>query len=474
VIDGVSLSAVEGTQESVEFLSGVIEGFYGKPWTLAERVELFGWMAAWGLNTYVYAPKDDLHHRALWREPYSSEDAGQLAQVIQACQERNLRFIYALSPGLDIRYRDDAELASLQARVDQLHGLGCRDFSLLFDDIPGRLNPQDTDRWGSLASAQCHVANALFQWTRERLPRASSRRFIFCPTAYCGRMAARKLGGDGYLATVGRELLPEIDIFWTGPDIVSRTITVAHVEELGSVLQRKPVIWDNLHANDYDPRRIFCGPYSGRPRELRSVVGGLLSNPNNEFPLNHVPLRTLAAFARGDGDWSPRDAYIAAMREWLPSFATIGEPVALEDLVLFADCYYLPHEEGTNAEALYACARRLVTREPTAWEEDSAAFRRQAARLREFCIRITELRHRPLFHALFRRIWELRETLDLMERYLTSMSASFERDREAPAAFHFQARGGFVPRLERLLTEHATGSAPTVHRNATTLPGLAP
>src|SRR6187402_1907165 len=104
-------------------LAGVIEGFYGQPWTAFERMELFDWMAAWGLNTYVYAPKDDLHHRALWREPYSTEDAGELAQVIQACRQHKLRFIYALSPGLDIRYRDDSELACLQARVDQLRSL---------------------------------------------------------------------------------------------------------------------------------------------------------------------------------------------------------------------------------------------------------------------------------------------------------------------------------------------------------------
>ena len=81
MIDGVSLSAVKGTH-GPEFLSGVIEGFYGKPWTLAERFELFEWMAAWGLNTYVYAPKDDLHHRALWREPYSAADAAEIAQLV--------------------------------------------------------------------------------------------------------------------------------------------------------------------------------------------------------------------------------------------------------------------------------------------------------------------------------------------------------------------------------------------------------
>ena len=55
------------------FLSGVIEGFYGQPWTASERLQLFDWMVAWGLGTYFYAPKDDLHHRALWREPYSAD-----------------------------------------------------------------------------------------------------------------------------------------------------------------------------------------------------------------------------------------------------------------------------------------------------------------------------------------------------------------------------------------------------------------
>jgi hypothetical protein len=50
-------------------LSGVIEGFYGPPWSEAERLQLFATLQAQGLNTYVYAPKDDLKHRALWREP---------------------------------------------------------------------------------------------------------------------------------------------------------------------------------------------------------------------------------------------------------------------------------------------------------------------------------------------------------------------------------------------------------------------
>jgi protein O-GlcNAcase/histone acetyltransferase len=441
------------TDHAGPFLSGVIEGFYGKPWTASERSTLVDWMSRWGLNTYFYAPKDDLHHRALWRENYQDSGAVELAQMIAACRERQIRFVYALSPGLDIRYHDQAEVDRIRARFEQMMTMGCEDFSLLFDDIPGELDPIDLQRWGSLAPAQCHVANAVFTWIRGRIPHA---RFVFCPTAYCGRMAARKLGGENYLDTIGRSLLPEIDVFWTGPDIVSRQITVEHIQELHRLLNRKPLIWDNLNANDYDGRRFFCGPYTGRPPQLRDMVSGLLSNPNNEFPLNYVPLRSLAEFTRGTGEWEARQSYLAGVGEWLATFATVTVPIPLEDLILFCDCFYLPHEDGAEAEAFYRRAERLVTGATPAAIDDVAAFKAHVARLREVCDRITELRYRPMFHALYRRIWDLREQLDLIERYVafrtgqgpaTASTNSFP----LPAVKH----PGLVARLRQLVVEHA-------------------
>lgn len=43
--------------------------------------------------------------------------------------------------------------------------------------------------------------------------------------------------------------------------MVSHKISVESIEEVSSVLKRAPVIWDNIHANDYDPQRIFMGPF---------------------------------------------------------------------------------------------------------------------------------------------------------------------------------------------------------------------
>jgi protein O-GlcNAcase/histone acetyltransferase len=445
------------TERETGFLAGVIEGFYGQPWTEGERLELFDLMAASGLDTYMYAAKDDPKHRACWRDPYKPSEAGAIADMVGACRRRGIRFVYGIGPGLDIRYSKDADLALLTARFEQMLALGCDHFALLFDDIPDVLDEADLARWGSLAMAQCHVANTIFAWIRERRPGA---RVIFCPTPYCGRMAAAGLGGPDYLATIGRALSPGIDVFWTGPDIVSREITVAHVQDVQAQIRRKPIIWDNLHANDYDGRRCYCGPYSGRPPALRPIIGGVLSNPNTEFPLDYVAIRTLAAFLRCDDVWDPRQAYLSAVGEWHARFGVTGAPVDLDDLVQFFDCYYLPYDEGPEAEALYALARRLLARPPAEWGDEASEFVRRAARLRDVCVRLGDLRERPLFHALSRRIWDLREELDLLMRYVAARSGPAAVDAPFRSDFHRPGtyRGGLVARLQRLLVQYPDGT----------------
>jgi beta-N-acetylglucosaminidase len=445
------------TTTGTTFLTGVIEGFYGTPWTEVERLDLLGRAPVWGFNTYFYGPKDDLHHRALWRQPYGEADAATLGRFIRSCSEKGIRFIYALGPGLDIRYSHRGDIEAILRRFQQLMDLGCRDFCLLFDDIPDALHPEDRVRWGSFASAHAGVANEVFHWVQSRAP---GGRFLFCPTPYCGRMASRQLGGPDYLTTLGRELSPQIDIFWTGPEIVSAEITVAHIRELAQVLRRKPLLWDNLHANDYDGHRFFCGPYAGRSPELRGELAGILTNPNTEYPLNRVALETLGAFVRCTGPWNPRAAYLESLEAWLPGFASVGKPIELPDLVLLMDCFYLPHELGPEARDLFQLATHLMPTDPSGWGESGERLRRGIARLRELCVRLTELRDRSLFNAMGRRIWELREELDLLERYWVWRSDPARKDQPFASDFHQPRtyRGSLAANLQRLWVQQADGT----------------
>ena len=85
-------------------LIGVIEGFYGNPWSNYQRKTLFKRINKIGMNSYLYAPKDDLKHRADWRLSYTDEECSILKELITESIKHNIEFIYAISPGLDITY----------------------------------------------------------------------------------------------------------------------------------------------------------------------------------------------------------------------------------------------------------------------------------------------------------------------------------------------------------------------------------
>ncbi|NXX80070.1 OGA GlcNAcase, partial [Urocolius indicus] len=188
----------------------------------------------------------------------------------------------------------------------------------------------------SLAQAQASVANEMYQ----ELGQPSV--FLFCPTEYCSSLCLPGPGQSRYLRAIGQQLLPGIGVIWTGPKVVSRELSAALLEEVEGVLRRRPVIWDNLYANDYDCRRVFLGPYTGRAPGLLPRLQGLLLNPNCELQANFIPIHTLGTWFRSElercahadhaglepvaapGDsrgpqqsYSPQDALELALRDWL-------------------------------------------------------------------------------------------------------------------------------------------------------------
>ncbi|NXU79104.1 OGA GlcNAcase, partial [Oreotrochilus melanogaster] len=189
----------------------------------------------------------------------------------------------------------------------------------------------------SLAQAQASVANEMYR----RLGQPSI--FLFCPTEYCSSLCSPSPGRSHYLLTLGQELLPGISMVWTGPKVVSQELSATLLEEVEVVLRRRPIIWDNLYANDYDCRRVFLGPYTGRAPGLMARLSGLLLNPNCELQANFIPIHTLGTWfqselrscapldhtgmdtveALGDrqstaeGSYSPQEALELALLDWV-------------------------------------------------------------------------------------------------------------------------------------------------------------
>lgn len=306
------------------FICGVVEGFYGKPWTMKQRADLFPRVANFGMDTYMYAPKDDFKHRSAWRIPYSPNESEQLRRLIEESKLHNIRFIYALSPGLDMIFSSEKEMKLLMDKLDQVRGLGCDSFALLFDDIEPQLHPADEVRFQTPAHAQAYVTNEVYHHMR------APSTFLFCPTEYCEAYCQPSFYQSSYLPIIGAELNLGIDILWTGPRVISKHISCASIRAVNKVLKRKVIIWDNLHANDYDQRRMFLGPYSGRSPALVPLLSGVLTNPNCEYEINFIPLRTLAIWSKlsiettdalSEDIYDPSKALNSAIIDWLPQFS---------------------------------------------------------------------------------------------------------------------------------------------------------
>lgn len=89
-----------------------------------------------------------------------------------------------------------------------------------------------------------------------------------------------------------------VEFIWLGPKVISKDLTIEGIDELAEVLRRPPLIWDNLHANDYDQKRVFLGPYAGRSPLIIPRLRGVLTNPNCEYGANFVAIHTLAQWSR--------------------------------------------------------------------------------------------------------------------------------------------------------------------------------
>lgn len=257
---------------------GLIEGFYGPPWSWDARAEVMAAGHGGGMTHYVYAPKDDPLHRERWREPYPSADLDRLAGLVGA---GTLSVGFAISPGLSMAYDDDADRAALGAKVDQVLDLGIDLVCLAVDDIPVR---------PGLGEAHASVTT----WLRHHL--GDRARLILVPTEYTGTTATP------YLDALATGVPADVPIAWTGATVVCDEITVAEAEARAASLGgRPPLVWDNYPVNDsIMADQLFTGPLRGRPAGLLDVTSGWMANPMVQARASLPALASVAGWLRGD------------------------------------------------------------------------------------------------------------------------------------------------------------------------------
>jgi hypothetical protein len=277
-------------------VAGVIEGFWGPPWSHDDRLAMLDFMGDVGLTDYVYAPKDDPYHRLRWRDPYPPDRLAQLGALVAAADDADVHFHFAISPGVSMAYSDTADYRILRDKLAAVAALGVSRFAFFVDDVPPNLDHDaDRTRYDDLAAAHADIANRLAADLR-----AEGATLSVTPTTYTDAW-----GDPVYADRLGALLDPEIPLFWTGSDVVSATIDADEAARWEQRFGRKVLIWDNYPVNDFARWRPFLGPFDGRGAYLGSAIAGLIANPMNEAHASMLPLATLAAYARDPGTYDP-------------------------------------------------------------------------------------------------------------------------------------------------------------------------
>jgi beta-N-acetylglucosaminidase len=281
---------------------GVVEGFYGAPWSHQDRLDILRFEGDHGMNVYYYAPKDDPYHRERWRDPYPPDRSAQLGELVRAARANFVDFCFAVSPGLSMTYSSDADFDTLASKLTSVGRLGTSCYALFLDDVPEELQqPADQSRFKDLAAAHAYVVNKLYHYLAAQSP---ANHLVVTPTTYTNGFGSRD-----YVRELGGAVDPHVDLMWTGTEVVSPVITVAQARDWSKDLLRPPLVWDNYPVDDYRRWRPFLGPLVGRASDLETAVRGLVSNPMNEAHASMLPLWTIADYL-----WNPV-AYKAAQAE---------------------------------------------------------------------------------------------------------------------------------------------------------------
>nr|WP_037869271.1 beta-N-acetylglucosaminidase domain-containing protein [Streptomyces sp. NRRL S-813] len=383
--DGWRIAGAEVSDHPSMPLRGTIEGFYGQPWSPAERLDQMDFYGDVKANTYVYAPKDDPYHRDKWRQPYPADKLTELGQLIKRAAANHVRFTFAVSPGGSICYSDPADRAALKAKLQAVYDLGGRAFSIPLDDISyTKWNcAGDQTAFGApgrtaAAKAQVDLLNDVQRSFVATHPGTQPLQMV--PTEY------GDLTDTTYKQTMRATLDPSVVVMWTGTDVVPPAITNQQADAASQLFGRKVFVWDNYPVNDYGHTsgRLLLAPYDKREAGLSEHLSGIVANPMNQPYASKIAVFGSAGFA-----WNDR-AY-DANATWLQALAYLagGDREAAGALRVFADLEHLAPTFG--ATPWQPQAPELSDRLARFWTQWKAGKRTSAlADLRAYAVAIAQ------------------------------------------------------------------------------------
>lgn len=296
---------------------GIIEGFYGIPWTFDERKSMINFLAEIGMDQYIYAPKDDPYHNKKWREPYPAEEIAKIKALADLSDENGIEFTWAIHPGQNPFDFDsyDEEIGKIFAKYRQLIGVGVKSFGLCLDDIDKNL---------AFEKRSYHMK--LIRDLADFVEKETGSYLYFVHPWY----------NDAWIDEKGYEyegLLKEmknVNLMWTGSQVVD-PINHKSNEDFLKRTSKNPYIWFNWPVNDYKPDEIFLEIFEFY--DSRDInFDGFYLNPMNQAEASKIAIYQANEYLKNPEKYNPEGTFKKAAKNL--------EPGAFEDLIKIAPSFY--------------------------------------------------------------------------------------------------------------------------------------
>ena len=286
---------------------GVIEGFYGNPWSDADRKSQFEFYGKNKMNIYVYGPKDDPYHRTKWRENYPSDKAAIIRGLVEAAKKNHVSFVWSIHTGGSIK-NTEADFKAVVNKLEHVYSLGVRNFSIFFDDFGD-------------ADADLQVAECNYVWKNFIEKHDDLNRLSMCPTKYNAAYTGWNRS-DAYMRSLGNGLHKGIEVMWTG-DGVADMINQSDLDFFKTATNgMAPFIWLNYPVNDYCIGHMLMGKFYGNDKGDNAFGGKMTaftSNPMEYAEASKVALYGVADYAWNMKDYNPEANWERAIRYLMPT-----------------------------------------------------------------------------------------------------------------------------------------------------------
>ena len=310
---------------------GLVEGYYGYPYSQSVKKDLMRFMMRLKMNTYLYGAKSDPYHSEYWGKPYpqtvtaEQEQNGGLSEdmmrdVCETSAATKVNFIWAIHPGNNF-LSSNTVIDDIMGKFEKMHALGVRQFGVFVDDVSVPSSDADLQLNAQrLAQLQERIEQ---QWNAPgAVPSDTVRPLHFVPQIYCRSFASSE---DQYqrffkaLATTPENVV----VYTTGWGVwsVPNSSDFAMPEQY---LGREVAWWWNYPCNDNADDRIYpmdmyqnfsdmsaVDGSSRLPSRLTSGIG-IVANPMQQGEVAKIPLFSVADYAWNNAKFVNKTSWAAA------------------------------------------------------------------------------------------------------------------------------------------------------------------